>query len=192
MGTTQPIRNKENVRLMRDFYFTVEPNPRNYALIALGLNSALRISDLLHLKWDDVWAEPTERFRKHLALTEQKTGKSQTILLNENATSALAYFRETLPHPSPDDYVFIGRNNGEPLCRSQAYRIVRHAADALSLGENISCHSLRKTFGYHAWKMGTQPAVLMSIYNHSSFAVTMRYLGIEQEDKDEVFSKINL
>lgn len=51
---------------------------------------------------------------------------------------------------------------------------------------------MRKTFGYYAWKYGTQPAVLMDIYNHSSYEITKRYLGIKQDDKDSVFLSINL
>ena len=56
--------------------------------------------------------------------------------------------------------------------------------------EHISCHSLRKTFGYHAWKQSVPPAMLMDIYNHSSYQITKRYLGIDQDDKDQVFEKI--
>ncbi len=74
-----------------------------------------------------------------------------------------------------------------PLSRSQAFRIIKRACSRLALPEHISCHSLRKTFGYHAWAAGANPTVLMVIYNHSSFSVTKRYLGIEQEDKDNIF-----
>ena len=79
-----------------------------------------------------------------------------------------------------------------PLSRFQAYRIVREAAAFAGLDANISCHSLRKTFGYYAWKQGTPPALLMSIYNHSAYRITKRYLGIDQDDKDEVFAKIKI
>lgn len=77
-----------------------------------------------------------------------------------------------------------------PLSRFQAYRMIIDAAKAVGIEEHISCHSLRKTFGYHAWKQGREPVVLMAIFNHSSFAVTKRYLCIEQDDKDEVFRNI--
>ena len=57
---------------------------------------------------------------------------------------------------------------------------------------NISCHSLRKTFGYHAWKMGTPTALIMNIYNHSSIEITKRYLSIYQDDKDALYKSMNL
>lgn len=72
------------------------------------------------------------------------------------------------------------------------FRIIKKAADQCGLREHISCHSLRKTFGYYAWKQGTPPALLMSIYNHSSYEITKRYLCIDQQEKDKVYMEIQL
>ena len=76
MGTTQPIRNRKELQKFSTYYQTVKPHPRNYALIILGLNTALRISDLLQLQWFDVYDFYTQRFREHLLILEQKTGKT--------------------------------------------------------------------------------------------------------------------
>ena len=76
--------------------------------------------------------------------------------------------------------------------RSQAYRIVKTAAVHTTQEDCISCHSLRKTFGYHAWKQGTPPALLMDIYNHSSYRITQHYLGISQDERDEIYLKLDL
>ena len=92
-----------------------------------------------------------------------------------------------------NDYLFAGGRKAEAhLSRSQAFRIVKEAAEYAGLDEHISCHSLRKTFGYHAWKQGVQPALLMELYNHSSYRVTKKYLCIEQEDKDRVYLNVQL
>lgn len=94
---------------------------------------------------------------------------------------------------SGNPYIFCSnRNSSAPMSRCQAYRIVRKAAEKIGLTDHVSRHSLRKTFGYHAWKQGTPPALLMSIYNHSSYRITRQYLCIEQEDKDKVFMDIKL
>lgn len=82
------------------------------------------------------------------------------------------------------------KKSGAPLSRYQAYRMITAAAKALNLGEHISCHSLRKTFGYHAWKQGANQVMLMTIFNHSSFAITRRYLCIDQDEKDSIFRTI--
>ena len=59
-------------------------------------------------------------------------------------------------------------------------------------GDGKVLHNMRKTFGYQAWKQGVQPALLMSIYNHSSYEITKRYLGITQDERDEVFMNVLL
>lgn len=72
------------------------------------------------------------------------------------------------------------------------HTVIKEVVEMLDIEGSISCHSLRKTFGYQAWKKGAQPALLMAIYNHSSIEITKRYLSIDQDDKDEVFLNINL
>lgn len=192
MGTTQPIRNKKELRKFTDYYQTVNPVPRNYAMTVLGLHTALRISDILHLTWDSVYDFDKDCFRKHLLVLEQKTGKKSMIALNDHAKDALEFYRKACL-PKPDHYIFSKKTNTKiPLCRSQAYRIIKKAAKATLYDTHISCHSLRKTFGYHAWKQGTPPVLLMDIFNHTSFEVTKRYLGIEQDERDAIFLKIDL
>ena len=166
MGTTQPIRNKKTLENFRNYYKKEENKPRNYALIVFGLNSALRISDILKLKWKDVLA------------------------LNRATKEALDYYRKTIETIDSEHYIFSSQKvKDEPITRSQAFQIIQKAAQKCGMKEPVSCHSLRKTFGYYAWKNGTPPALLMSIYNHSSYEITKRYLGIEQLDKDEVYEK---
>lgn len=196
MSKTNPIKDKTALEKFKNYYLS-ENNFRNYALIILGLNTALRIGDILALKWEDVYNFPEKHFRKHICLTEQKTGKESTIAMNEAAVSVLCLVKkqllETKEVPFPEKYLFTsGRNKDMPLSRYQAYRVIKKAAEAAGLEENVSCHSLRKTFGYYAWKQGVPPAMLMNIYNHSSYQITKRYLGIEQEDRDEVFMKIKI
>ena len=189
MSTTEPIREKDTLHEFKNYYLERRPNLRNYALIVVGLNTALRITDLLHLKWEDIYTNG--EMRTHLYVTEQKTNKINRIYLNKEATTAL---KMMIPHRAlKNPYVFTSSASPDnPLSRQQAYRIIRRAAQSVGLSEHVSCHSLRKTFGYHAWKQGTQPALLMSIYNHSSYEITTRYLCIEQDDKEEVYCKIQL
>ncbi len=193
MSTTQPIRNKQLLHDFKNYYLTAHPNFRNYTLILFGLNTALRISDILHLTWGDVYCAEQRRFHDHLLVTEKKTGKETRILINKELQKILRSYRKTQLCIDDTDYLFPSpKKVGTPLSRYQAYRIVRKAAEAVGIEDVIRCHSLRKTFGYHAWKMGTPPALLMEIYNHSSFQITKHYLGIEQDDKDAVFRDIQL
>ena len=196
MNTAQPIRNKQDLERFMDYYRTTEKIPRNQLLIVVGANTALRISDILTLTWADVYDEVLQGFRGHITLTEIKTGKHACIYINERIRTALAEYRDYLEQEmgfavQGDIPLFMGRD-GAALSRVQAYRIIRKAAEKCHIAGVISPHSLRKTFGYHAWKQGTSPVLLMEIYHHSSFAITQRYLGIEQDDRDEVYKKICL
>lgn len=192
MGTTQPIRKKEELRIFMNYYKDVQPHPRNHTLIVLGLHTALRISDILLLKWKDVYDFQKRDFQKHLFVQEKKTGKHTVIALNSQVKYALTTFMNTRCI-APGDYIFTKNTDyHKPLNRSQAYRIIRHAAEESVHLEHISCHSLRKSFGYHAWKQGTPPALLMDIYNHSSYQITKKYLGIEQDERDDLFLKLEI
>lgn len=196
MSTTQPIKSTEALERFRNYYFLQKPKPRNGTLIILGLNTALRISDVLLLKWGDVYDEEKGKVKDYLEVVEKKTGKNCRIALNQAVRVVLQnYWEFTFQGKGyeREQYLFLSqKGKNEPISRSQAYRIICAAAKASGLEKHISCHSLRKTFGYHAWKQGTPPALLMDIYNHSSYEVTKRYLGIDQEERDEVYLKISL
>jgi integrase len=192
MGTTQPIRDISEIEELKNYYYYEKPNLRNYALICLGINSALRISDLLTLRWDNVYDFMENHFYKHIIVIEQKTRKQAQIALNKNARHALDIYKNSILQLKPEDFLFPGKTPSSHLSRSQAFRLIKEAGQNLHFETSISCHSLRKTFGYHAWKSGAQPAILMNIYNHSSFHITKRYLGIDQDDKDQIFLEVNL
>ena len=134
MSTTQPIRDKESLQKFKNFYKTQKPNPRNYAIIVLGLNTALRISDILNLTSEMVY--DNNKVREHIVVKEQKTGKINRILLNREVRKALNLYRHFLvksaaykagnPYLFPSPYV-----SQRPLSRYQVYRMIRNAAESV-------------------------------------------------------------
>ena len=194
MSTTQPIRNTQQLQKFKDYYRKEKPNSRNYVMCILGLNTALRITDILSLKWQSIYDFSENKYLSHITVVEQKTGKLNIIALNSALVETLVGYMSSLSvPPTAQDFLFQSRKGvNQPLCRSQAFRIIKEAALYAGLKQNVSCHSLRKTFGYHAWQQGISPVLLMEIYNHSSFRITQRYLGVEQDDKDKVFLNISL
>ena len=193
MKTAQPIRNKEKLEKFKNYYVKVKPMTRNYVLIAIGLNTALRISDILSLTWDDVYDSETKKCREHISIVEKKTGKTSQILINKKLKKVLRSYAAQFDKENRPKWLFYNSFKPENhISRMQAYRIIKEAANFCEFDDVISCHSLRKTFGYFAWKQGIQPVLLMNIYNHSSFSVTKRYLGIEQDDRDQIFNRIQL
>ena len=104
MSITEPIRDKATLRQLAD-YFLIRGQLRNHALLIVGVHTALRVSDLLGLRWRDVYDEDQGAFRSHITLREKKTGKPKIIALNRYALKALRlYF--------PDrrgEYIFVNR-----------------------------------------------------------------------------------
>lgn len=196
MNTAQPIRNAEDLKRLKNYYVVQNPNLRNQVLIVMGLNTALRISDILSLKWGSVYDFNRKEFKSHIVLVEQKTGKVSTIFMNANIQKALEKYKDELKQNNRlvrrEQYLFRHTNKNVPISRVQAFRLIKDAAEGSKIPGVICCHSLRKTFGYHAWKRGVPPALLMNIFNHSSYEITKRYLGIEQDDRDMIFEKILL
>ena len=196
MNLAQPIKKAKDLEHFKNYYKEIKPNYRNRLLIILGLNTALRISDILSIKWNYIYDFEKKEYKNHIIITEQKTGKTSQIYINSSVLDALKDYKEYLEQRkqiiTSNTYLFNHSNKNVPITRSQAFRIVKEAADYYSISGVISCHSLRKTFGYHAWKQGASPALLVTIFNHSSFNITKRYLGIEQDDKDKIFKKIKL
>lgn len=192
MGTTQPLKKVEEVQELKE-YFKAKGICRDFVLVTLGLNTALRISDMLSLKWKNVYDFRNKKFYTHIQIYEQKTGKLNRVYLNQAVLEALECLRVEQKELYPEKVIFKSRKGvNMPLSRYRAYTIMKTAGQELGLGNNFSCHSLRKTFGYHAWKQGESPVVIMSIFNHSSFDITKRYLSIDQDDKDSLYSHILL
>ena len=186
MNTTQPIYNKKQVSKFLSYY-RKQGQYRNWVLVTLCIHTALRISDILKLRTDDVYDFKKKRVRSSFSIVEGKTKKSKTVRLNKSVVTALMAF---LPEVETGKALILNERTGKSISRVQAHRLIRAAAEAVGIEGNVSCHSLRKTFGYHAWKEGVSPAVIMEIYNHSSLAVTRRYLGVTQSDMDEVYLRL--
>lgn len=189
MAATEPIRDKKEFEALVK-YFLDKGQLRNYVLVVMGAYTALRISDLLRLKWTDVYDEQRGEFRSHVTITEQKTRKTKTIALNKRVLAALKLL---YPHHQGAFLFTSKRNKDKAISRVQAWRIISGAVSELGLTGKIACHSLRKTWGYHAWTSGeVSPVVIMEIYNHSNYEVTKRYLGVSQDDLDKAYLEMDL
>lgn len=187
MKEAKPLKSLKDINRLKN-YFLKRGEYRNYLLVTVCLNTALRISDVLNLKWSDIYNNKSKKCNKYIDIKEQKTGKSQTIYINKSIREAIDLYMSNANICS--EYIFAGKNY-TPIGRVQVHRILKRACADTGIPD-ISCHSLRKTFGYQAWKKGTPPAMLMNIYNHSNFNITKRYLGITQDDKDDVYREITL
>lgn len=181
MNEVQPIRDVRQINAMKKAL-----HGRDLLLFIFGINSGLRISDILKLKVGDI------RGQDSIVVHETKTGKPKRFIFNKSIKDAVS---RLIPAETPaTDFVFKSRKGGA-ISRVQAYRILNDAAERAGIADKIGAigtHTMRKTFGYHAYNNGTDLALLQSIFNHSSQAVTLKYIGINQDRIDEVYANINL
>ena len=196
MEVVQPIRKKTDLESMKRALR--KRCLRDHALFVLGVNSGLRISDLLKLRVRDVLIQGKRRpqIADRILLREKKTGKSRDFPLNVPARSALGeYIRNTaLDHDGP---LFPSRKrdqNGraQPISAVQAWKILSETAAEVGIAEKIGTHSMRKTFGYWAYKKGVDISHLQKLLNHASQAETLRYIGILRDDLDQIYKRVNL
>jgi integrase len=192
MNTVQPIREKKKITLMKNILLQ---NPRDHLLFVFGIHCGLRISDILKFKMSDI-LDRNNKPKQFLELYEQKTGKWKRFAINKNAKKAVELYLKDRGQWEPDEPVFLSRKlskKGEKiLTRQRAYQIINDAAQQAGITDPIGTHTLRKTFGYHAYRQGADIALLQNIFNHSAPSVTMRYIGITQDEIDNVIINLDL
>lgn len=189
MNEVGAINDRRQIEKIKNFL--KKNNFRDYLLFVLGINTGLRISDLLTLKYQDV-AEGPNKLSDIIQIKEKKTGKTKLFYINDAAKKALHdYMRKT--GYDPDRYLFASRKgNNQPISRVQAYRIINDACAVARVDGAVGMHTLRKTFGYWAYQQGIDITLLMKIFNHSTPSITLRYIGITQEDINNVYINLNL
>lgn len=176
MNYVEPIRDVTVLENMCDYL--EKTNERNLVLFQMGIYTGLRVSDILKLRVKDV------KNKKQLTIKENKTGKKKIIMINP-------ILKKTLNHycsDKKDNEFLIKSRNGynNPLCRERAYQIIKELGDMFGI-DDLGTHSMRKTFGYHYYQQTKDIAFLQKIFNHSSPAITLRYIGIEQDYQDRAY-----
>jgi integrase len=158
-----------------------------------GVNLALRISDLLTITMADVKALDTNAPALHLV--EKKTGKKRKIVVNGAALNTMR--RRLDDHPRhkflfQSEAVNINRRTRQPINRRSVCRVFEKAGQKIAPKVSIGTHSMRKTRGYAMYDAGRSIESICKVLNHSTPAVTMRYIGIDQRDIDQSYVEFEL
>ena len=161
---------------------------QDYLLVATGCYFGLRVKDLLNLHWSDVMD------KDEFNVTESKTGKRRLITLNVNVKEVLLHVyqsRKSKRSFSDDDFLFVNRWNDK-----LTIQYVNRRLHEIFLKYNVrvgngSSHTLRKTFGKRVWEMDNQSekslVYLSEIFSHSSINTTKRYIGIVQQNIENIY-----
>jgi len=190
MNFVEPIRSKTKILAIKS-NLREEKSPRNQLLFTLGVNSALRGSDLLRLKVKDLIDNRGE-IREYLYVTESKTKRKAKIYVNEPIRKALNFYLEKEKGLEPDDFLFYSfRNKSRAISRVRVWRLIRKWTGAVGLdSEKYGFHSLRKTWGYQARMQGASITMISEKLGHKSEGVTKRYIGITGEEINRMEKEI--
>ena len=180
-NVVEPIRDKNDIQRIVE-YFNNNDKRKYAVLFSLGVNSGLRVSDLLGFKVKDVLNQSSIKLR------EQKTGKYKLFPLKDELQKLLNDFCK---NRNSNEWLFVGRHNLK-LDRIIVYKTFVNACKELNIDANVGTHTMRKTFGYHHYKQFHDIALLQTIFNHYSPVVTKRYIGITQDEINESYLSLNL
>ena len=186
MNFVQPIRDKEKLEQMKEELR--KQGSRNFLLFYTGINTGLRVSDVVSLNYNDI-RDNYGNMRSHISIVEKKTGKIKKFPICNGLYDELEKYTKFM---KPGEYLFksqIGTN--QPITTTQAYRILKATANKLGL-EEVGTHTMRKTFGYWHYKQYHDVALLQTIFNHSSPSITLRYIGISQDEIDKSYYNFSL
>lgn len=183
----EPLKSIDDINAIKEILR--KNSQRDLLFFVFGINTGLRISDLLSLTVEDVW--DGKEIKEFLYLKESDSSEPKAFYINQSIRKELKIYLSR-HHFEMKDYLFKSKKNNSPISRQQAYRIINQAAKEAGITGKIGTHTIRKTFGYHAYRKGIAISILGRIFNHQSSAETLRYLGIDKNEKHLIKVDVNL
>lgn len=192
MNIVEPIRSENQIKQIKGNLYR-QKNPRDYLIFVFGINSGLRIGDILSLKLTDV-KDHRGNLKDYLDIKEQKTGKTRKVFFNKQIKEALAFYIKKTGIFNLDQYLFTNEKSKEnkPITRVRAYQLINKWCKDVGLDCKVGGHTLRKTFGYHMRMQGVSIERISNLLNHRNIKVTFRYIGIDDDENKEVINGFGL
>ena len=179
MECVEALRSIEQINSMKRYL--KEHSERDYLLFVFGINTGLKLKEILDIKVEDV-LEREGSIKDFFLLPHEESENPKEIYLNPKLRQDLLHYIRSEQLKS-SDYLIKSAKTQKPISRQQAYRIIHHAAEAVGIEGKIGTNSLRKTFGYHAFKRGVAISLLQKHFNHATPSETLKYLGIPKGEK---------
>ena len=176
----EPIKSKKDIKAVEQYL--KEHNERDYVLWVLGVNSGLRVSDIVGLNVSDVVD------KTHITIIEKKTQKRKSFYINDKLKRVLKPFIKDRDLNEP---LFLGKQ-GKRLDRKQVYRFLIDTCNKVGIKSKVSTHTMRRTFGYHHYQQYKDAIILQKIFNHSSQRITLMYIGVDQDEIDWSYMNFEL
>jgi integrase len=154
----------------------------------LSYNFALRISDVLNMRWEDILG------RDRCTVTEIKTGKTRGIPIEPNTHDRIVKIYSLMGTPHADEYVFFNAKSDKIYSPQYVNKKLKEFKVRYRLPvKNFSSHSFRKTFGRRVYKERgqTEHAIVLinRAFQHRNIGTTLIYLGLYQDELDEIYKE---
>lgn len=177
-----PITDPRDIRRIKRL---LKDETRNLLLFTIGVNSGLRVQDILSLRLEAV---ASASVGDRITIREKKTGKQNVLMVNREIHEALGAHLAARGDCDPKEFLIRSRKGRNyPLTTYRVTHLVQQWCDAINLPGNYGAHTLRKTWCYQQRKQyGVSWELLAKRLNHSNPAVTRRYLGVQAEEVEEV------
>ncbi|PLT30441.1 tyrosine-type recombinase/integrase [Peribacillus deserti] len=187
MDFVEPFKDLKQIDEIKNYL--KQNSERDYLLFVMGINTGMKISEMLGIKAGDVLCG-NESIAFYQIPCEETVHKKE-IYFNSKVRSALEHyiFNSGL---TPNDYLFASLKTKNPISRQQAHRIIHDAIDHLGIKGKFGASSMRKTFGYHAYKKGVSISIIQEYYHHAAPSETYKYLGITKEEPTQTIIDVNL
>lgn len=169
-----------------------DENYKYCLLIAIGVFTGLRISDLLQLRWCQFDGA------EYLNVIEKKTKKARKIKLNPDLLNLINRVKNKMGDVDPDQFIFLNRYGTKPIDRSWVNVNLKKIFKKynIEVEGNISSHLFRKTLGNRVLKLNNfsneSVMLLMELFGHSSIFITKKYLGIREREVMNVYDSLRL
>ena len=191
-NAASPVKDFDDIKIIYR-RFLKRGRDREAELFRIGCNLALRISDLRVLKFTDFFRADNSMVDQ-ITITEIKTRKTKTFTINETVKDAVRMLRANFPSSV---YLFQAhsRNIGDiikPISIQMINRAFKRVSEDVGLDFKLSTHSMRKTFGYHAYKAGADINELQKMFNHTRVIETFIYIGITDERIQNLYTEYEL
>lgn len=156
---------------------------RNYIFIRLLFDTGLRLTEILHLKVDNINLD-----KDFILVKKTKTGHERIVVITPPTKLLLRQFLLGTNHHY--QYLFVNYKNGERLSDSSIHSMLASIKNTLQLDMNINPHAWRHTFATNFLQNGGDMRTLQLLMGHSNYATTEKYLHYDTDDIIEGYKKV--
>jgi len=187
-----PIKDSNILREVQDtLLHNFKAGRRNYTIFQVGKATLLRVSDVMCLRWTDVFNED-ETVRQNVFIHDRKTGKPNLLYLNPVQQDLLTYREWLVDQNLKSEWLFPSiQHPNQHLTEKQFYKVMHKVGDLLNINY-LGTHTMRKTGAYRVYmQTNYNIGLVMHLLNHSSEAMTLAYLGLDQSSTETMLNQID-